>query len=233
MTYEREGRKLISVPFSLSSLFRSASQDRYSTLHSFFKRQANLHLHLPPTSPSSSATLALVRALQTRAFSSSPSSTPPTSSPSSTTPPRQPPCPSPNCPTNLHPTSTPPTPPPDPPPPSSTPHSHPYRLALFSTYPDSLRRLASGFRHSDPHARPTKSDLLKLSDSFFQRMGIRWRWWTTRGFRKFGPDEWSAVVSWVLVGHLGWLVLGTTTFFCMVLYTANSLSLQGELSLEV
>ncbi|KAL7413000.1 mitochondrial distribution and morphology protein family 31/32 [Mrakia frigida] len=61
-------------------------------------------------------------------------------------------------------------------------------------------------------------------------MGIRWRWWTTRGFRKFGPDEWSAVVSWVLVGHLGWLVLGTTTFFCMVLYTANSLSLQGHVA---
>lgn len=120
---------------------------------------------------------------------------------------------------------TPIKPPPPDPPPQDAHH------ALIQTYPRSLRRLASLL--PDSHTRPSKSDLLKLSNNSFDRLRIRWKWLTIRGFRKFNADEWSALVSWILVGHLGWLVLGTTTFVGMVLWTANSLDLQGILPLSL
>ncbi|CDZ98593.1 Mitochondrial distribution and morphology protein family 31/32, fungi [Phaffia rhodozyma] len=121
--------------------------------------------------------------------------------------------------------SSPPSTSPSPSSASPSPYSH---EALIQTYPPSLRRLASLLPESQ--SRPSKHDLLKLSTNWFERLRIRWKWLTIRGFRKFNADEWSALVSWILVGHLGWLVLGTTTFVGMVLWTANSLDLQDYIA---
>lgn len=118
---------------------------------------------------------------------------------------------------------------------SPPPHPHTIRASLLSTYPRSLARLAALLPSTpyalDPHHRPSKADLLKLTDSAWQRARIRWKWLTIRGFRRFNVDDWGAVVSWVLVGNIGWLVLGTGSFFGMVLLTANVFSLEGASNL--
>lgn len=114
---------------------------------------------------------------------------------------------------------------------SPPPHPHTIRASLLSTYPRSLARLGALLPSTpfalDPHHRPSKADLLRLTDSAWERARIRWKWLTIRGFRRFNVDDWGAVFSWVLVGNIGWLVLGTGSFFGMVLLTANTFSLQG------
>jgi hypothetical protein len=114
---------------------------------------------------------------------------------------------------------------------SPPPHPHTIRASLLSTYPRSLARLGALLPSTpfalDPHHRPSKADLLRLTDSAWERARIRWKWLTIRGFRRFNVDDWGAVFSWVLVGNIGWLVLGTGSFFGMLLLTANTFSLQG------
>lgn len=192
---------------------RAAELDRWSAVQSFFLQQAAV------TSSSSSSTLPASRRgdgrLALRAYASMPSSPSGDNSSSSAS--------AANTDTSTSSSSSHPTPPPHPP-----LRPHPTRTALLSTYPTSLRRLASQLDpSSDPHARPTKSELLRLTDSWLDRLRIRWKWLTIRGFRRFNADEWSAVASWALVANLGWLVIGTTTFFSAVLLTAKVLNLQG------
>lgn len=85
--------------------------------------------------------------------------------------------------------------------------------------------------HDLPHPHtPTKEELLGLANGFFERLRIRWKWWTIRGFRKFNADDVSAFVSWLLVGHIFWILVGTTTFFSAIFATANSLRLQNYIA---
>ncbi|TIA72582.1 hypothetical protein E3P91_01928 [Wallemia ichthyophaga] len=85
--------------------------------------------------------------------------------------------------------------------------------------------------HNLPHPHtPTKEELLGLANGFFERLRIRWKWWTIRGFRKFNADDVSAFISWLLVGHIFWILIGTTTFFSAIFATANSLRLQNYIA---
>lgn len=51
--------------------------------------------------------------------------------------------------------------------------------------------------------------LLSATSSFFERLRIRFKWFTIRGFRRFRADDWSAFVSWILGGVGIWIVVGT------------------------
>lgn len=51
--------------------------------------------------------------------------------------------------------------------------------------------------------------LLSGTSSFFERLRIRFKWFTIRGFRRFRADDWSAFASWVLGGVGLWIVVGT------------------------
>lgn len=78
--------------------------------------------------------------------------------------------------------------------------------------------------------RPTRDDLLNVTDSFWQRLRVRFKWFTIRSFRKFNADDISAFLSLLLLSQTVWILVGTTTFFSVVFATANSLRLQEKLA---
>ncbi|KAF8265252.1 mitochondrial distribution and morphology protein family 31/32 [Lactarius quietus] len=93
-----------------------------------------------------------------------------------------------------------------------------------NNYPRFFRRLAQSLPHV---SRPSRDDFLNAANGFVQRMRVRVRWFFIRNFRKFNADDISAFVTWVLVGHGLWILIGTTTFFSVVFAVANSLRLQA------
>ncbi|EPQ56997.1 hypothetical protein GLOTRDRAFT_73488 [Gloeophyllum trabeum ATCC 11539] len=93
----------------------------------------------------------------------------------------------------------------------------------LDNYPPLFQRLARSLPH--PH-RPTREDFLRVANSFWDRLRIRFRWFTIRSFRRFNADDISAFVTWFLMSQTLWIFVGTTTFFSVILATANSLRLQ-------
>ncbi|KAH0828050.1 mitochondrial distribution and morphology protein family 31/32 [Lanmaoa asiatica] len=102
------------------------------------------------------------------------------------------------------------------------PHSHLPPLNL-DNYPRLYRRLALSLSHLH---RPSRDDFLKVANGFWQRLRIRFKWFTIRSFRKFNADDISAFITWFLMSQTLWILVGTTTFFSVVFATANSLRLQ-------
>lgn len=79
-----------------------------------------------------------------------------------------------------------------------------------------------------PH-RPTKEELLAAATNFRQRMKVRFKWMSIRSMRPWNADEWGAFLSWVMLGHLLWVLVGTTTFFSLVILSINTVLAQGTL----
>lgn len=79
-----------------------------------------------------------------------------------------------------------------------------------------------------PH-RPTKEELLSAASGFWERLKVRFKWHSIRSMRPWNADEWGAFVSWFLFGHLVWILVGTTTFFSLVILTINTVFAQGML----
>lgn len=77
-----------------------------------------------------------------------------------------------------------------------------------------------------PH-RPTKEELLAAANGFFSRLKVRFKWLTIRNTRPYNVDDWSAFISWFVMGNLIWIFVGTTTFFSLVIYTINTVVAQG------
>ena len=86
--------------------------------------------------------------------------------------------------------------------PDSTPHD-----VYDNNYPRFFRRLAQSLPHV---SRPSRDDFLNAANGFVQRMRVRVRWFFIRNFRKFNADDISAFVTWVLVGHGIWILIGTS-----------------------
>ncbi|KAF8514207.1 mitochondrial distribution and morphology protein-domain-containing protein [Hysterangium stoloniferum] len=93
----------------------------------------------------------------------------------------------------------------------------------LETYPDFIRRLAQAVPHLH---RPTKDDLLNVTTSFWERARVRFKWFTIKSFRRWNADDISAFFTWFLMTQAVWIFVGTTTFFSVVFATANSLRLQ-------
>jgi len=82
-----------------------------------------------------------------------------------------------------------------------------------------------------PHLRrPAKEELLAAASGFWQRLGIRFKWLTIRSIRPFNTDEIGALFSWVFLGHVVWIILGTTTFFSIAIFTLNTVFAQETLA---
>lgn len=77
-----------------------------------------------------------------------------------------------------------------------------------------------------PH-RPTKEELLAAATNFRQRLKVRFKWMSIRSMRPWNIDEWGAFVSWFMLGHLVWILVGTTTFFSLVILSINTVFAQG------
>lgn len=80
--------------------------------------------------------------------------------------------------------------------------------------------------------RPSKEELLAAATGFWSRLKVRFKWFSIRSARPFNADEIGAFFSWVLVGHVIWIVLGTTTFFSLAILAVNTVFAQGEFSSE-
>lgn len=80
-----------------------------------------------------------------------------------------------------------------------------------------------------PHLhRPSKEELLAAATGFWSRMKIRFKWFSIRSVRPFNADEIGAFFSWVLLGHVLWIILGTTTFFSLAIFAVNTVFAQGK-----
>lgn len=78
-----------------------------------------------------------------------------------------------------------------------------------------------------PH-RPTKQELLGAASGFWSRLRVRFKWLTIRSVRPWNVDDWSAFVSWFVVGHIVWILVGTTTFISALIYAINTIAAQGK-----
>ena len=76
----------------------------------------------------------------------------------------------------------------------------------LDNYPAFFRRLAMSVPNIH---RPTRDDLLTVADGFWQRVRIRFRWFTIKSFRKFNADDISAFVTWFLMSQTIWILVGT------------------------
>jgi distribution and morphology protein 31 len=79
-----------------------------------------------------------------------------------------------------------------------------------------------------PH-RPTKEELLAAATGFWSRLRVRFKWFSIRSVRPWNVDDWSAFASWLLVGHIVWILIGTTTFFSLLIFAINTVAAQGSL----
>lgn len=95
--------------------------------------------------------------------------------------------------------TNPPLTPPDPPPPASPPGPLP-------NYPEFIQRLIQNAPHLH---RPTRDELLGLATGFWERLRIRWKWFTIRSFRKFNADDISAFVTLIIFSQTVWILVGT------------------------
>jgi distribution and morphology protein 31 len=93
----------------------------------------------------------------------------------------------------------------------------------------SNRHLINRLPHIPHLHRPTKEELLAAATGFWSRLKVRFKWFSIRSVRPFNLDEITALFSWVLLGHVVWIVLGTTTFFSLLIIAINTVFAQGEL----
>lgn len=93
---------------------------------------------------------------------------------------------------------------------------------------ESLATSVSKYLHLPhlPH-RPTKEELLAAATGFWQRLKVRFKWASIRSMRPWNADEWGAFVSWFMLGHIVWILVGTTTFFSLLIFSINTVFAQG------
>lgn len=82
-----------------------------------------------------------------------------------------------------------------------------------------------------PHFhRPTKEELLAAATGFWSRLKVRFKWATIRSARPFNVDEIVGFFSWIALGHVVWLVIGTTTFISLAIFAINTVFAQETLA---
>ncbi|BFZ55691.1 Mitochondrial distribution and morphology protein 31, mitochondrial precursor [Savitreella phatthalungensis] len=104
----------------------------------------------------------------------------------------------------------------------------PPRLKLGRTYATGASLLPKL-----PKRVPTKQELLASADGLIGRTKVRLRWLLTRSNRPFRTDDYVAFFSWLIWGHLVWIIVGTTTFFSLAIAAINSVSAQEFLARRV
>lgn len=87
--------------------------------------------------------------------------------------------------------------------PRAMPPAMPPPPGNIQEYSPFIRRLirASSELSDAAHRRPTKEELLNATSSWWQRLRIRLKWFTIRGWRRFNTDDLSAFFSWFVVGN--------------------------------
>ena len=78
--------------------------------------------------------------------------------------------------------------------------------------------------------RPSREELLAAATGFWSRLKVRFKWFSIRSVRPFNADEIGAFFSWFLLGHVLWIILGTTTFFSLAIFAVNTVFAQETLA---
>lgn len=74
-----------------------------------------------------------------------------------------------------------------------------------------------------PSGPVTKSRLLEQASSLAARLWIHIKWPLKRNNRPFSLDDFSAFASWLVMGQVLWVILGTTTFVLVAMYLIDTL----------
>ncbi|KAJ5760085.1 Mitochondrial distribution and morphology protein 31 [Penicillium odoratum] len=108
----------------------------------------------------------------------------------------------------------------------------PPKLQAHDPHParPSNRHLMDRLPHIPHLHRPTKEELLEAATGFWSRLKVRFKWFSIRSVRPFNLDEITALFSWVLLGHVVWVVVGTTTFFSLLILAINTVFAQETLA---
>jgi len=80
--------------------------------------------------------------------------------------------------------------------------------------------------HMPQFHRPTKEELLAAATGFWSRLRVRFKWLTIKSVRPFNMDEIFGFFSWIVLGHVIWIVIGTTTFVSLVILAINTVFAQ-------
>lgn len=86
-------------------------------------------------------------------------------------------------------------------------------------------------RSAEEHKKPdplkilkiTKKSLLAQSSSLISRLWVHIKWPLTRNDRSLTMDDLSAFASWLVMGNLLWIILGTTTFGFVAMYFLDTM----------
>ena len=78
--------------------------------------------------------------------------------------------------------------------------------------------------------RPSREELLAAATGFWSRLKVRFKWFSIRSVRPFNADEIGAFFSWFLLGHVIWIIVGTTTFFSLAIFAMNTVFAQETLA---
>ena len=78
--------------------------------------------------------------------------------------------------------------------------------------------------------RPSREELLAAATGAWSRRKVRFKWCSIRSVRPFNADEIGAFFSWFLLGHVLWIILGTTTFFSLAIFAVNTVFAQETLA---
>ncbi|KAH0596461.1 hypothetical protein MHUMG1_05578 [Metarhizium humberi] len=76
----------------------------------------------------------------------------------------------------------------------------------------------------------SKEELLAAANGFWERLKVRFKWMSIRSMRPWNADEWGAFVSWFMLGHIVWILVGTTTFFSLLIFSINTVFAQETLA---
>lgn len=72
------------------------------------------------------------------------------------------------------------------------------------------------------HESITKATLLSQANNAFSRFAVHIKWPLLRGTRRISSlDIFSAFVSWLVMGNILWIILGTTTFGLVMMYSLH------------
>lgn len=83
-----------------------------------------------------------------------------------------------------------------------------------------------------PH-RPSKEELMAQARGFIERWKIRIKYPLMRQMRPWTLNDVTALFSWLFLGQTLWLLVGTTSFVSLILWTANSLQFQEWIAYRI
>ncbi|KAI9841169.1 MAG: Mitochondrial distribution and morphology protein 31, mitochondrial precursor [Sclerophora amabilis] len=97
----------------------------------------------------------------------------------------------------------------------------------------SNKHLLGRLPHMPNIHRPSREELLAAATGFWSRLKVRFKWFSIRSVRPFNTDDLSAFFSWFILGQVIWILVGTTTFFSLVILTANTVFAQETLARSI